>query len=318
MPKLNKISIHQDGLVGTLYHPETSQKLPGLILLSGSDGGIPGTNAIPEAFIESLSRKGFAVLGLAYWGVDALPENLENIPLEYFENALHWLGSHPKVQENRVSIVGQSRGAELALLLGSIFPNHIRSIVASAPCSMICGGFPHPNRPAWLYQNKPIAPYLSGVSSDDSNLTEMDDLRIACEKHVIPHHANTQEDPYILTELFAARNSKKGADLAAIPVEKIKCPVLLLSGDQDAIWPAKSYCELIMNRFEKYRSPIIRKHLNYLEAGHGIIASYDGPIFHPKGQFWCRLGGTVSDNKMANEKSWIAISEFLQETLSKR
>ena len=97
----------------------------------------------------------------------------------------------------------------------------------------------------------------------------------------------------------------------------MKCPVLLLSGNQDAIWPAKSYCESIMSRLAKYQSTTIRKHINYPEAGHGILASYDGPIFHPKGQFWCRLGGTVSGNKTANEKSWIAIFEFLQTTLLK-
>lgn len=34
-------------------------KLPGIILLSGSDGGIPGYNAIPKKIIEELVRSGF-------------------------------------------------------------------------------------------------------------------------------------------------------------------------------------------------------------------------------------------------------------------
>ena len=313
---MKKVHIHENGIIGTLYDPETSEKKPGLILLSGSDGGIPGANAIPEEFIKALSQKGFLVLGLAYFGVNGLPENLENIPLEYFEKALHWLRTQPHIQDNSIGIFGQSRGAELALLLGSIFPNQIRSIVASAPCSMVCGGFPHPNRPAWLYQNKPMVPYLSGVSSDDSHLTEKDDLRISCEKHVIPYHTNTQEDPYIIADLFAARNAKRDSDLTSIPVEKIQCPVLLLSGDRDEIWPATGYCKSIMTRLEKHRSAIVRKHIQYPEAGHGIIASYNGSIFHPKGQFWCRLGGTEYGNKIANENSWFVIAEFLQEALS--
>lgn len=315
MLKLNKTNIHQDGLIGTLYRPETTGKLPGLILLSGSDGGIPGANAIPEAFIEALSRKGFIILALAYFGVDGLPENLENIPLEYFEKALHWLRTQPKIQGHSIGIIGQSRGAELALILGSIFPHQIQTIVASAPCSMVCGGFPHPNRPAWTYQHKPITPYLSGLASADSNLTEMDDLKYSCAQHVIPYHANTQDDPYIIADLFAARMQKQESNLAAIPIEKIKCPILLLSGDQDDIWPAKRYCESIMSRVKEHPSKFMRKHIDYPEAGHGIIASYQGSIFHPKGQFWCRLGGTMNGNKLANEKSWIAIVEFLQQTL---
>ena len=312
---MKKVNVHENGLIGTLYDPEASEKKPGLILLSGSDGGTPGANAIPETFIEALSNNGFIVLGLAYFGVDGLPENLENIPLEYFEKALYWLRDNPNVRSNSVGIIGQSRGAELALLLGSTFPNQIHSIVASAPCSMVCGGFPHPNRPAWIYQNKPIIPYLSGLSSDDRNLTEIEDLRISCEGHRIPYHVNTQDDPYIIADLFAARNAKSGANLAAIPVEKIKCPVLLLSGDQDDIWPANTYCESIMNRIEKHKSHFMITHIKYPNAGHGIIASYQDSIFHPKGHFWCRLGGTAQGNTLANKNSWIAIPEFLQETL---
>ena len=244
---MKKKSIRESGLVGTLYDPETPQKKAGIVLLSGSDGGIPGTNAIPEPFIEHLVKKGFVVLALAYFGVEGLPAHLENIPLEYFETAIDWL--KPLVKE--IGIIGQSRGGELALLLGTKFPNSIQSIVASAPCSMVCGGFPYPNRPAWTYRGSPVSPFLSALTSLDKDLTESDDLRSACKTH-----ANTAEDPYILADLFTARISKRDA---AIEVEKIRCPLLLLSGDQDAIWPAKIFCESVMKRLEQYQSTVLRK-----------------------------------------------------------
>ncbi len=57
--------------------------------MSGSDGCMPSANAIPEYFIESLISNYFAVLSLAYFGLPGLPSSLENINLEYFENAGH-------------------------------------------------------------------------------------------------------------------------------------------------------------------------------------------------------------------------------------
>lgn len=303
---MKKRSVRDQGLVGTFYTPETVTKAPGIILLSGSDGGIPGTNSIPETFIDYLVKKGFCVLALAYFGAEGVPENLENIPLEYFETAIHWL--KPKVQDIR--IIGQSRGGELSLLLGTYFPSSIHSIVALVPCSMVCGGLPHTNQPAWTYQNKPIAPFLSALTGSEENFTEFDDLKIAYESGIVPYHANTAEDPYMIVDLFKLRVAKPDAKSAAIPVEKIQCPLLLLSGDLDAIWPAKIFCEAILKRLDQHQSTIFRKHIHYLDAGHALIAAFDGPIFHPVGQFWCRLGGTPQGNKLANEKSWRDITEF--------
>jgi fermentation-respiration switch protein FrsA (DUF1100 family) len=306
---VKKRDIREQGLVGTLYSGEG--KRPGIVLLSGSDGGIPGANSTPEAFIEFLVKKGFTVFALGYFGVPGLPENLEKIPLEYFKKAMEWF--QPHVQD--VRLIGQSRGGELVLLLGVFFPELIHSIVAIVPCSMVCGGLPHTNWPAWTYENKPVEPFLTALTSSEKDATEFDDLKVAYETGMVPYHANTAEDPYQIEDLFRLRIKKSDAGRAAIPVEKIRCPLLLLSGSLDAIWPAEVFCEQIMKRLEG--SSIVRKHINYVDAGHGLIAAYDGAIFHPVGQFWCRLGGTVEGNKMANERSWNDIAQFFEEIKQK-
>jgi hypothetical protein len=45
-----------------------------------------------------------------------------------------------------------------------------------------------------------------------------------------------------------------------------------------------------------------------------LIASYDGPIYHPIGEFWCKLGGTPEANAVANEKALMDIFQFLKRT----
>lgn len=315
---MSKIKINDCGLVGNLYCPDVQLgKLPGVILLSGSDGGIPGTNAIPESFIEALVANNLIVLALAYFGIECLPENLENIELEYFENAISWLKLRPQVKEDSIGIIGQSRGGELALILGTLFSAQIKAIVACAPSSMMCGGFPHPNKPAWRYQGQSLSPYLGGLSNSYADLTELDDLTHAAARKLITDSANTEKSPFIVAELFAARTLQNTDNSATIPVERIKCPLLLLSGDQDTIWPSNYYCQLIMNRLDKCNSTIPRKHMNYGNAGHGVIASYNGSIYHHVGKFWCTLGGSIDGNDVANRKSLSEVLSFFNKNLIK-
>jgi dienelactone hydrolase/RimJ/RimL family protein N-acetyltransferase len=308
---IQKLLIQDKNLAGILYTIDSNKKQPGILLLSGSDGGIPGSNAIPESFIEYLVKNGFAVFALAYFGVNSLPPALENIPLEYFKTALQWLKTHPQIDPSHIGIIGQSRGAELALLLGGYFPEFIQAIVACSPSHLVCGGFPHPNLSAWTYQNKPITPFLPALSNFDHHLSEADDIKLAMDAHKIPYHADTPEDPCVISDVFLARYKMADADKAQIPIENIKCPLLLLSGDKDAIWPSHHSCELIMKKLKT-----CGKHLHYQNAGHGIISHYDGPMYHPIGQLWCKLGGTSEGNKIANQQSWGAINEFLKKNLS--
>ncbi len=313
--EIKKYVVSHENLVGTLYDIHSVEKRPGILLISGSEGGIPGTNAIPEPFIEYIVGNGFVVFALAYFGVENLSPNLENIPLEYFLSAVEWLKSLPQVASSHIGIIGQSRGGELALLLGSLFPYLFQAIIASAPCNMICGGFPYPNRPAWTYHQHPLEPYLSGLSNSGSDFNEADDIKTAVDSKEIPYHANNVEDPYIIADLFIAKQKMVQAKKTEIAVENMKCPLLLLSGDKDAIWPSHFFCEALMKRLHAHDFPFSYEHISYVNAGHGILSSYNGSIYHPIGGFWCRLGGTSEGNKMANQYSWIASKDFLQKIL---
>ena len=102
--------------IGTLFIPESQKQFLAVIVLPGSEGGIP------ESVARHLASFGYVVLALGYFGKDGLPQLLENIPLEYFQKALSRLKSMPQVKESALSILGYSRGGELALLLGSLFP----------------------------------------------------------------------------------------------------------------------------------------------------------------------------------------------------
>lgn len=302
--------IRENGVVGVFCYPKNAYEIPGIITVSGSGGGISTEMA------QMLASQGYAVLALGYFGVEGLPEKLENIHLEYFQNAIKWFKAQKQVNENKIALRGASYGGELVLLLAATFPEEISAVVAISPPSMIFGGFPYSNKPKWIYKNSPIMPFIGGFSSDDINLTEADDLFKTTENDIIPFHAGTFDDPYVVTPLFLKRIEKNKSllDALAIQVEKIQCPLLIITGEDDQVHPATMHGNLIMDRLEKYNSTIDRRHIHYSSAGHSLRTPYEPKIDLPwfvADNVFCYSGGTIEGNYHASVDGWKEMMNFL-------
>ena len=105
------------GIYGNLYLPkDTTVRRPAVLVFGGSDGGLT------TSFVAALlAAHGYPSLALAYFKAPGLPEDLNNIPLEYFTTALRVLRAQPGVDPRHVLVSGVSRGSEAALLLGAYF-----------------------------------------------------------------------------------------------------------------------------------------------------------------------------------------------------
>jgi len=82
---VNMRVIRKNGVVAKLFLPDTSEPCPAIIVLHGSCGGFY------EMAARIFAQEGYVALALAYFNADGVPNNLENIPLEYFLNAIKWL-----------------------------------------------------------------------------------------------------------------------------------------------------------------------------------------------------------------------------------
>jgi dienelactone hydrolase len=138
-----------EGFVGTYYSLPKTHPGPALIALDGSGGG---HSELPWAVFAS---HGYPTLALAYFGEGGLPATLKDIPLEYFEKALRWLGEQPGVDPRRLVVAGISRGGEAALLLGATYPDLVHGVVACTPSADVLPstrgiGF------AWTLRGKPV------------------------------------------------------------------------------------------------------------------------------------------------------------------
>ena len=221
-------------LVGTLFTPAGRGRHPAMIVFGGSEGG----KTVPELQAAYLASHGYTTLALAYFGSAGVPAELSLIPLEYFATAIDWLGHQPTVNPHRIGVRGGSRGGELALLLGSRYPQ-LKAIVASAPSNVVWGGLPNIGQSAWSENGRPV-PFL------------------------IPK-LDGSKPPF---DWWVDALDTPQAAVAAIPVERINGPVLLLNGADDQLWPSPEMTDRIMARLRAHRHPYADQHLEFVGNGH--------------------------------------------------
>ena len=96
------------------------------------------------------------MLQLAYFSEEGLPDELLRIPLEYFRTASEWLGAQEGIDSDRIVVFGVSRGGELALLLGSTYPDLVHAVVAYVPSSSVFPAIVDQAQPAWTLRGAAV------------------------------------------------------------------------------------------------------------------------------------------------------------------
>ncbi len=275
---VERVIIRYGDVRGTLFRPPGNEKHPGVLVLGGSEGGLPSRRA------AWLASHGFAAFALAYFRFEDLPKDLAGIPLEYFGRALTWMANRPEIASDRIAVMGISRGAELALQLGSMYPR-IRAIVAYSPANVrypaCCGFTPVPYAWSWNGNGlafRPVRPRAALVG-------------------------------------MAMR--------AEIEVERIQGPVLLVSGGSDRVWDSKSMADSIVARLKRHDFTYRVEHLNYAHAGHAagrpeIVPTWQGAVRNRTSGNDVEMGGTPEGNAESSLDAIPKVIEFLRQSLAAR
>lgn len=295
---VNITEITEPGVVGVFARPDTAGPWPAVVAFGGSSGGLgPAAGWAP-----ALASEGFAVLAVAYFAAPGLSPALVDIEVEVVERAVTWLFAGGHVAGETVGVMGISRGSELALLAGVLL-DRVGPIVALAPSGISwCGlGAAGPvDAPAWTFRGEPI-PYAAMTDGATP-----------------PTFAT---GPVALRPMFdTALGAPTTWAHAEIPVEQASGPILLVSGEDDAMWPSTPMAELIARRAIKCGFPHRVVHLHYAGAGHtgGGVPGSPGEttVHHPLTGVTYALGGTLEGNAAARTDSWPQIIDFLQAELS--
>uniref|UniRef100_A0A3Q2HX96 Acyl-CoA thioester hydrolase/bile acid-CoA amino acid N-acetyltransferase domain-containing protein n=1 Tax=Equus caballus TaxID=9796 RepID=A0A3Q2HX96_HORSE len=91
-PGVRRKPVRAGRVRATLFLPPEPGPFPGIVDVFGAGGGLLEYRA------SLLAGKGFAVMALAYYNYDDLPKSMESLHLEYFEEAVNCLLSHPQVR----------------------------------------------------------------------------------------------------------------------------------------------------------------------------------------------------------------------------
>jgi dienelactone hydrolase len=299
---VTRIPVRVRGLVGTFFLPAGAGPFPAVIQWGGSGGGLA------EITAALLASHGYAALALAYFGVESLPPTLAEIPLEYFETAIDWVGEQSGVDDRRVAVMGTSRGGELALLVGATVPR-VRAVIGYVPSGVMWAGFPAvpADGPCatWTYRGEPL-PFLS--------VPVPEDVRAGIQR------SREAGEPIVYTPSFLSQLADTAAvERATIPVEKIRGPILLISGEDDLLWPATRFSGMVMERLARHGHQYPYRHLHYPGAGH-LIGPPGFPTtvnhgYNPSGKVDIAYGGTAQGTAHAQADSWQKVLSFLAESL---
>ena len=260
------------------------------MLLAGSGGNFQHQKSI------YLASKGFNVLDLQYFGAINLPKNLEDVPLEYLHNAISWLKRQPSVAASKIALMGRSKGAEYALLYASKYRD-INALVSEVGTSVTSSSKRY-FKSSWKHKGKSI-PRARGEL-------------IEAIRYLKSSQGKGQSQlPYMLS----AFKNKKRIKKSSIPVENIKCPILLLSGEDDQQWPSTMMSNQIRARAKAYKFAYEIHHYSYKNAGH----QFDALPYIPQLDFstlrtW-KSGGNFQGNALASIDSWNKIFVFLHKHL---
>ncbi len=150
---MSPFDVCSGGIAGRFFRPPDRVR-GAVIVLGGSGGGIGWSGEVPA----QLAAEGYAALALAYFRWPGLSKHLAGIRLEYVADAIRWMQSAVIGAARPVTLVGASRGAELALLAASTFPE-VSAVIAVAPSSVLWGpdwGFGRKGRAAWTYRGRAL------------------------------------------------------------------------------------------------------------------------------------------------------------------
>ena len=288
-PDVTAIPIRSGSIRGTLFLPREGGSYPGVIDMFGAAGGSIKTRA------ALLASRGFATLSLSYFGFEDLPKTID-LNLEYFEEAIEFMKSHPSVDQNGLGVVGVCKGANLAMEM-ALLSSHVKAVVAINPY------FYHDTgtlKRGGIEQNVWNPWYLIPKTTSRRNLVWL-------QRTEIFPTGNLSSIAWWTTKMMLPFQSRgpKQPSICSLSVRMIMNTDPMNTG----------FIARRMERFGKTNYQV----LSYPGAGHLIEPPYTplcSESYFKHFNLMFRFGGQPKPHSFAQENSWQNILSFLHRNIS--
>ncbi|KAM5273575.1 acyl-coenzyme A thioesterase 1-like [Ctenodactylus gundi] len=233
-PGVRRVPVREGRVRATLFLPAEPGSYPGIVDLFGVGGGLLEYRA------SLLAGKGFAVMALAYYNYDDLPKGVDALYVDYCEEAINYLLSHPEVKGPGVGLLGNSKGGELSLAIASFLKGITAAVIINGSVAAVGGTI--------YYKDESVPP----VS-------------------MLRNKVKMTEDG--LMDVVDALGSPLEEKKSFIPVERSDATFLFLVGQDDHNWKSEFYAVEASKRLEAHgkKKPQI---ICYPEAGHYLEVPY--------------------------------------------
>jgi BAAT / Acyl-CoA thioester hydrolase C terminal/Acyl-CoA thioester hydrolase/BAAT N-terminal region len=261
-PATTVLAVSRPGLVGVFAAPPGARAAPTLIFLHGSEGG---SLAKARAAALGYAERGFATLALVWFTNDyERTENaapvMRNIPVEMLAAARTWLATRPEADTARIGLVGNSKGAEFALL-GAATYDWVRAVVACVPSDVIwegdVAGAEAGTASTWSLGGRPL-PYIPLYPFTEGN----------------PDHYLTNTERYERSR----RDHRSAVAAARIPIERSRARLLLIGADRDEVWASGAMTRAIGATMARAGRGRQVASLVFPTAGHQICGDGTFPV----------------------------------------
>jgi len=243
------------GEVQSQLYLGSSDHQPLVVGLGGSEGGNAWTSERWKRKRDQFISEGYAFLAIGYFGAEGTPDQLDRISIDAVHNAISEAAKNPLIDSSRIALIGGSKGAELALLMASYFPD-IKCVVGIVPGYAV---FPaltlSASTSSWTYKGEEV-PYVP-----------------------MPWAAVPAAMKRDLRSAFSIMiEDKKAVEQARIKIENINGPILLLSATKDEMWPSTEMSEEMMIQLKSRNFKHTYKHVA-ITGGHTESLDHFDVIF---------------------------------------
>jgi pimeloyl-ACP methyl ester carboxylesterase len=213
---------------------------PLIVGFGGAEGGNLFASDFAKPAVEAYAAKGYAFLAIGYFGAPGAPKELDRIALEGVHQAIETAARNPRVNGKCIAVMGGSKGGELALLLASYYPD-IKVVIGLVPGNAVFMAHTSTADTAGFSLNGKDLPFVPIPESAISFLVGPGrNLRLAFDEMV---------------------KDKAAVEKAAIAVERINGPVLLISARRDELWPSMEMSEAVVHRLAQHKFPFKFEHV---------------------------------------------------------
>jgi pimeloyl-ACP methyl ester carboxylesterase len=177
----------------------------------------------------------------------------------------------------------------------------VHGVIAFSPSAVSWSNTVHPfhsgeTKPTFTFQNNPV-PFIA----------------------MPPLTAGTSDTIATLPYWYSGLDDSAAVANAFIPIQQITGPVLLLSGEEDAVWPSAMMGNMLMERLAANDFKYAYQHVVYPNAGHLISGN---PNYTPESQFGSMpldgnayvygFGGSPAGDKAAQVDAANQVFRFLE------